>query len=235
MRTHAASAASSPATGSLPSQHRHAEVEDHVVVVVSDPLDPPDELVADALEPGLLAELANHRLGQRLAMLDPPTGHRPLPRRRTVTAADEQQPLVVDGDGADAHLRAHGSAGAPMRWCMTNSRGRKPRAFEEVLRAPVARQRVRVARRTPARGEPLRHGVPSSCSPTPTPRPPASTNRSLDDAEARTVAQVLRAAHRVAHRRVVDRADENVRARILDRGGQSVGEGRRSASRATKT
>ena len=94
-------------------QQRHHEVQDHEVVAVADPLDPADELAAHAFEPGLFGELAHDGLGQQLARLDSPTGHRPEPRGGTVAAADQQQLLVLDDDGADADLRAlHGLTAA---------------------------------------------------------------------------------------------------------------------------
>ena len=73
-------------------------------MLVVDALDPADELLTHDLEPGLLGHFAHDRLGECLAGLDAAAGDRPLPRRRTVAAADEQQTLGVDGDGADAHL-----------------------------------------------------------------------------------------------------------------------------------
>ena len=51
---------------------------------------------ADALDAGLLAQLADHRLGQGLAALDPPPGTAQVPRRRPVPASDQQQVVVVD-------------------------------------------------------------------------------------------------------------------------------------------
>ena len=83
------------------------------MAVVVDALDPADERAAHALEPGLLAQLADDGLGQQLAVLDPPAGHRPLPRGRPVAPPDQQQVAVVDGHGADAQLGpvAHGDSG----------------------------------------------------------------------------------------------------------------------------
>ena len=99
--------------------------------VVVDALGPAEQRAADALEAGLLAELADDRLGQRLAGLDPPAGHRPLALRRAAAPADEEQPVVVDDDGADADDRARAVTTAAR--CTTMARATSPKRLEEVL------------------------------------------------------------------------------------------------------
>ena len=68
-------------------ERRDREVEDHEVRTrrrrrvgtVAEALGPAEEAVDHDLEPGLLVGLAHDGLVQRLAQLDPPAGHRPLP------------------------------------------------------------------------------------------------------------------------------------------------------------
>ncbi len=116
-----------PGAPGAPFEEGHLEVEDHVVVLVLDALDPADERAADALEAGLLGELPHHGLREHLAGLHTATGNRPLPLPRLVSAADEQQLLVPHDDGPDAHARrrAHG-ASVPSRLCTTIARAVSP-------------------------------------------------------------------------------------------------------------
>jgi hypothetical protein len=84
--------------------------------------------VDDDLEPGLLAGLTHHRLVQRLAPLDPASGHRPLPLRRSPPPPDEQERLQVGAHRAHRDLRrTHGrTVPGSRRWCMARARAVKP-------------------------------------------------------------------------------------------------------------
>src|SRR5690606_35314078 len=89
--------------GGVAARHRFGpfeagdgEVEDHEMVLVGDLFAPADEVAAEAVDAGLLTQLAEDRGGEGLAGLDPTAGDRPLPRRGPVTPAHHQQVLVVD-------------------------------------------------------------------------------------------------------------------------------------------
>ena len=142
-------------------------------MVVADALDPADQLAAHALEPGLLGQLAHDRLGQVSPASTRPPGTDHSPAAGPAAAPDQQQPAVVDGDRADAHL-------GPSRRVIGRSEpvvhderaGGEARRLEEVLRRAVARAaRGRRCRRSPA---PCTTRRPSSISASPTPTARAS-------------------------------------------------------------
>ena len=87
-----------PGAGLAVVHDDHLEVEDDEVGLVADQLGPPDERAAHAGESCFLLQLADDRLGRCLPSLDAPARNRPAPSSRTVTAADEQQRVVLHGD-----------------------------------------------------------------------------------------------------------------------------------------
>ena len=123
--------------------------------VLVDALDPADERAAHALEAGLLADLADHRLGQQLAALDPAAGDRPLPRRRPVAPPDQQQAAVVDGDARRRRARGARSSRILRRL------GSQPTVHERCARAvrPKRSKKFLVAR-LPGSGERVDAGAP---------------------------------------------------------------------------
>ena len=103
-----------------------SEVEDDEVLPLVEAFDPSEELVDNNIEPGLFGDLAHDgRLGG-LADRDVTAGYRPLPRRGPVTAADEKQLVVADGDGADGELGSAHRSDARRDLCMMRARAVKP-------------------------------------------------------------------------------------------------------------
>ena len=90
------------------------------------PLDPSEEPVDDHLEARLLEHLAHDGHVQRLAHLDAPARHRPLPCRRPSPPSDQQQRVVAHRDGSDRDFgRSHGQPPGASRWCMVSARAVK--------------------------------------------------------------------------------------------------------------
>ena len=179
-------------------EHRHLEVEDHEVVLVVDALDPPDQLAAHAFEPGLLAQLAHDGLGQQLAALDPTPGHRPLPRRRAVAPAEQQDdrrarpsrrrtPRTVRLAGPPTRSTGRLTPPRPIRrrrqarlrrtTVHDDRSGGEPERLEEVLACRLPGRATASMPTQPCR----RHQATSRsimASPTPTPRASGSVKRS---------------------------------------------------------
>src|SRR5690606_18971706 len=169
-----------------PFEAGDGEVEDHEMVLVGDLFAPADEVAAEAVDAGLLTQLAEDRGGEGLAGLDPTAGDRPLPRRGPVTPAHHQQVLVVDHDGAHAHLGGardgsrvlgHSPTGssAPRRSrCTTMARATSPKDSKKFF---VARLPGRAMLSMPKLPREVAHATTSSISssPMPTDRAPAST------------------------------------------------------------
>ena len=91
------------------------------------------ERAADALEAGLLPELADGGLDQRLAVLDPAAGHAPAPRRRRPAAPHEEEAVVVDDHGADARR-----PGSRQRAVHDDGARHQAERLEEVLGVAIA-------------------------------------------------------------------------------------------------
>ena len=164
--------------GSSPLEHGDLEVEDHEVVVVVDALDPADQRAAHALEAGLLAAARAPPPRPAARRLDPPAGHRPLPRGRAVAPPDQQQAVVVDDDGADARARGPRVSGVTARGsrCTTMARAVEPEASRRSSWWPGCPAAPgRRCRRSPARAPQATIAGPSCASPTPTPRASGST------------------------------------------------------------
>ena len=203
------------AAGRRSSQDRHLEVEDHEVGVVVDALDPAEERPAHALEAGLLPQLPHHGLGQGLAPLDPPAGHRPLPRagpwprrtisrsrRRTTTAPTHtsgRPPVAVVTSG-----RPRGPGAGARRWHGPPGRRTRRSSWSPGPRAGRRRRR----RRTPA-PPPSRSSSSISTSPTPTPRASGSTKRSPITARCARRERARRRRRRSRREHVVEAADQH--------------------------
>ena len=168
------SAASSPARGASAASRSTRKSRITKWWSASMRSDPAHEGAAHALEPGLLVELPHDRLGQRLARLDPAARHGHHPAPGPLAPPDQQQTVVLDDDGPDAHLGHAPLVTGRQRPVHDDGPGRQAEALEEVLRGPVAGQGQGV---DPA-AAPLGHHASTAsiiASPTPTSRAPAST------------------------------------------------------------
>jgi hypothetical protein len=87
------------------TQRGDGEVDDHEVVLGRDPLDPPNNVVHDRVDAGLLGELSQDCFGHGFAQLHAATWKRPLAQARGCAPFDQQKVLSAPGDSPDTNLR----------------------------------------------------------------------------------------------------------------------------------